>query len=303
MPITMPITVWLASAMIGVALPIGWWALSTERVATNIRLQRPGEPRSLRESRLERSRVERMLVPLLRSIGRRAVRFTPVGWIDGHEQALAKAGMAGRFSAEQVLGAKIVLPAVIGALLGLRLVDQSQPGDVVVTIAFVVAAFFVPDLLVRAGADRRAESVTAALPDLLDQLTISVEAGLGFDAALTRISRDRTDPLGQELTRMLHDVRLGSSRIDALEALAARSQVDDLKTVVLTLRQAEGLGTPLATPLRNVADEMREKRRLRAEERAQRLPTLMIFPLGICILPALFVVILGPAVLTLGDIF
>ncbi len=102
---------------------------------------------------------------------------------------------------------------------------------------------------------------------------------------------------------MLQDVRLGTSRRDALEAMAKRSQVDDLKSVVLTLRQAEALGVPLAKSLRDVASEMREKRRFRAEERANKLPIKMIFPLGLCILPALFIVILGPAVIQFVELF
>ena len=95
---------------------------------------------------------------------------------------------------------------------------------------------------------------------------------------------------------MLQDVRLGSTLSDALGALSQRSQVDDLKSVILTLRQADSLGVPLARTLRTVANEMREKRRFRAETRAQRLPTLLIFPLGLCILPALFIVVLGPSI-------
>ena len=135
---------------------------------------------------------------------------------------------------------------------------------------------------------------------MLDQVTISVEAGLGFEPALARTSEGQSHPLAQEFLRMLQDVRLGSTRADALRALAERSQVDDMKSVVLTLRQADLLGVPLARTLRTSANEMREKRRFRAEARAQRLSTLLIFPLGLCILPALFIVTLGPAMISNG---
>ena len=165
------------------------------------------------------------------------------------------------------------------------------------------AGFFMPDLMIRSKADRRAEEITIMLPDLLDQLTISVEAGLGFEAALDRIIQREDHALAQEFNRMLQDIRLGTSRPEALEALAKRSQVDDLRTVMLTLRQAEMLGVPLAESLRNVSAEMREKRRFRAEEKANQLPIKMIFPLGICILPALFIVILGPAVVRFTQLF
>ncbi|MDH4278825.1 MAG: type II secretion system F family protein [Acidimicrobiia bacterium] len=202
-----------------------------------------------------------------------------------------------------MLGAKLVLPLLIGGVLAVRMMDNLTVRGALIWCALVFAGFFMPDLMIRSKADRRAEEITIMLPDLLDQLTISVEAGLGFEAALDRIIQREDHALAQEFNRMLQDIRLGTSRPEALEALAKRSQVDDLRTVMLTLRQAEMLGVPLAESLRNVSAEMREKRRFRAEEKANQLPIKMIFPLGICILPALFIVILGPAVVRFTQLF
>jgi tight adherence protein C len=293
------IVVWSASAMVATSIPVAWWALSGKRPSRHRASQNlAGDNQTMRQAVLQRSPFERLVLPVARQVGARLVRFTPIGWVDGRNRALAKAGLSGRATAEQILGAKLALPVLTAVVLGLRVTSDAQPGNVIVMLVAVAAGFFAPDILVRAKADRRAEAITFALPDLLDQVTISVEAGLGFESALARTSRDQTHPLAQELLRMLQDIRLGSTRSDALGALARRSQVDDLKTVVLYLRQADSLGAPLARTLRTLANDMREKRRFRAEERAQRLPTLIIFPLGLCILPALFIVILGPAILS-----
>jgi len=301
----MSVVVWTASAMVAASAPVAWWALAgdrplTQRVTQNLSDHRP----TMRQAVLQRSAGERVVLPVIRSVGMRLLRFTPIGWVESKSKALAKAGLSGRITAEQVLGAKLVLPLTIGALMVLRFIgSEPAPSSILTAAACTLASFVVPDFLVRARADRRAEAITLALPDMLDQLTISVEAGLGFEAALARLSQTNDNPLAQEFSRMLQDLRLGASRSDALDALAERCQVDDLKTVVLALRQADALGVPLARTLRSVSVEMREKRRFRAEERAHRLPILMIFPLGICILPALFIVILGPAVITYMQVF
>lgn len=300
----MPPIVWIASAAIAASLPMAWWALSTDRqltqrVSQNLVDHHP----TMRSAVLERSAVERFFSPMARGIGGRLLRFTPGGWVGSKASALSKAGLTGRVSAEQLLGAKLILTLVVGGLLGVRLIDDRSLSSVLIAVAFTAVAFFAPDLLVRSLADRRADEITIVLPDVLDQLTISVEAGLGFEAALARIAQSDTHALAQEFGRMLQDIQLGTSRTDALDALAKRSQVDDLRTVVLTLRQAEALGVPLAQTLRNLALEMREKRRFRAEERAHQLPIKMIFPLGLCILPALFIVIIGPAVVSFFELF
>ena len=295
----MSIVVWSASALVATSVPMAWWAVAGDRPASRRASQNlVGQTPTLRQAELERSPVERLLVPVTRQIGTRLVRFTPIGWVERRNRLLSRAGLSGRFTVEQLLGAKLVLPAALAAVLGLQLVGDTKGRVVALLLASLLVAFFAPDLLLRARADRRAEAITGALPDMLDQVTISVEAGLGFEAALARTSAGQDHPLAEELLRMLQDVRLGATRADALRTLAERTQVDDLSSVVLSLRQSDSLGVPLASTLRNLSNEMREKRRFRAEARAQRLSTLLIFPLGLCILPALFIVILGPVIVS-----
>ncbi|MDH3678476.1 MAG: type II secretion system F family protein [Acidimicrobiia bacterium] len=300
----MPLMVWLASAAVAVSLPVAWFAVAGDRQLTH-RVSRNlvDHPTSMRAAVLERSAAERLLAPMARGVGARLLRFTPTGWVGAKAEALAKAGLTGRITTEQLLGAKILLPLLIGGFFAFNLTASATFSSVVFALVVTIVAFFGPDLVVRSIADRRADEITSVLPDVLDQLTISVEAGLGFEAALARIVKSDTHALAQEFGRMLQDIQFGTGRTDALDALAKRSQVDDLKTVVLSLRQAEALGVPLAQTLRNLSSEMREKRRFRAEEKAHQLPIKMIFPLGLCILPALFIVIIGPAVVSFVELF
>ena len=236
--------------MLSASLPVAWWALSSDRqlsqrVSENLADYQP----TMRQAVLERSATERFLLPLMRSVGVRLMRFTPIGWIESKANLLARAGLTGRITPEQVLGAKLILPLAIGGLLAVQMMDNLTVRGVLIWLAVVLAGFFIPDLLIRSKADRRAEEITIMLPDLLDQLTISVEAGLGFEAAIDRIIKNENHALAREFSRMLQDIRLGTSRQEALEALSDRSQVDDLRTVMLTLRQAEMLGVPLAESL------------------------------------------------------
>lgn len=296
--------VWIGSAAVAFSLPIAWWAIDSDR-KMNSRVSQnlaDRQPTTLRAAVLERSPTERYLGPVFRDTGRRLLRFTPVGWHKKQTALIGKAGILGRVSPEQILGAKLLFPLVVGLLLLPRLTLSDTRGFLL-AVSFIVMSFFLPDLLLRSLADRRAEEITLVLPDVLDQLTISVEAGLGFEAALARIAEADDHALSQEFGRMLQDIQLGTRRVDALDAVAQRTSVDDLRQVVLALRQAESLGVPLAKTLRSLALEMREKRRFRAEERAHQLPIKMIFPLGLCILPALFIVILGPAVITFNELF
>lgn len=299
----MPLFVWFAAAAVAASLPIGWWALTGDRqLSKNVNRNLIEQRTTMREAVLERSAAERFVGPIMSGVGQRLLRLTPAGWLRSQTANLGKAGLLGRITPEQLLGAKILLPTVLGTLLVIRSLD-SGPRNMLIAVAISITLFFVPDLFIRAIADRRAEEITMALPDVLDQLTISVEAGLGFEAALARIASTDDHALAQEFGRMLQDIKLGTRRIDALDALAQRSSVDDLRQVVLALRQAESLGVPLARSLRLLSIEMREKRRFRAEERANKLPIKLIFPLGLCILPALFVVILGPGVVAFMERF
>ena len=152
-------------------------------------------------------------------------------------------------------------------------------------------------------AKKRSKAMERALPDSFDLLTVSVESGLAFDAALAQVARNTDGPLSDEFRRVLKEVQIGSSRSDALRALADRTDVEDLRIFIGSMIQAEKLGMPIAEVLRVQAGEIRIKRSQRIEEAANKLPIKMIFPILFCIMPAVFIVLLGPAILQISDFF
>jgi tight adherence protein C len=154
-------------------------------------------------------------------------------------------------------------------------------------------------LLYNAGL-RRQQKIQRALPDSLDMLTVCMEAGLGFDAALAQVAQNTDGPLAAEFTRALQEMQIGQSRSDSLRALLTRTTVPELRVFVAALVQAGELGIPIAKVLREQAGEMRVRRRQRAEEQAQKVPVKIMFPLVVCLFPALMVVIIGPGILRIA---
>jgi tight adherence protein C len=252
---------------------------------------------------LNRSARERAIEPAVQRWAARARRLTPAGRIERMERRLLLAGTPHEWTIERVLAAKLVL-AISGGALGLLLL-ASKPGALTVLVLVVapVLGWFAPDALLAGRADRRQQAICVALPDTLDQITISVEAGLGFESALARTGRSGKGPLADELLRTLQDVQAGMSRGEALKRLVERVDVDELHHFVLAVVQAESYGIPIAQVLRVQSGELRVRRRQRAEERAQKLPVKILFPLVFCILPSLFIVLLGPAILRVSEVF
>ena len=171
------------------------------------------------------------------------------------------------------------------------------------TIGAGVFGYLLPNILLNNAGQKRENQMQNALPDALDLMTISVEAGLGFDAAVSRVAKETTGPLAQELARLLQEMQIGVGRMEAMRAMAERTTMTDLKSFCLAMVQADSFGIPVARVLRVQSKEMRSKRRQRAEEKAQQVPVKILFPLVFFILPALFVVILGPVVLETMDFF
>jgi tight adherence protein C len=224
-------------------------------------------------------------------------RLLPAGSVQRVERLYAHAGSPSGWSVSRLLGVKLALP-LLAALLGL-VYASANPGtlSVVLTVAVVVVAFFLPELLLHSRGQERSEKITLELADLLDQVTICVEAGLGFDAAVARAGRHRQTPLGDELRRTHQDLQLGQSRRQAYESLARRTGAAELEKFVNAVLQADAYGVPIADVLRAQATEARLKRRQQAEERAMQIPTKVVFPLMLLILPVMFIVLLGPAVI------
>jgi tight adherence protein C len=166
-----------------------------------------------------------------------------------------------------------------------------------------VAGFFAPNLYLYQKAHERAERLQRDLPDAIDLLTISVESGLGFDAAVQQVARNTEGPLAEEFSRVLREMQIGQGRADALRALGERTNVGDVRTFVGAMVQADSFGIPIAQVLRVQSAEMRVKRRQRAEEKAQQVPVKITIPLIFCILPTLFIAVMGPAVLSILDSF
>jgi tight adherence protein C len=204
---------------------------------------------------------------------------------------------------DRLLAAKLVLPLVIGTLSLMYL--SASPGSLagLIAVAATVLGYFLPELLLHSRGQERSQKIGLALADTMDQMTIAVEAGLGFDSAMSRAGKNGKGPLAEELLRTLQDMQYGQSRRQAYESLALRTGVPDLRKFVRAIIQADKYGVAIAGVLRTQAAEMRMKRRQRAEEKAMQLPIKVIFPLMLCILPVLFIVLLGPAVMDIVAAF
>jgi tight adherence protein C len=189
-------------------------------------------------------------------------------------------------------------------LLGL-LVVTARPGVLTVLLAAVVTVvfYFVPELLLHSRGQERQQAIGLELADTLDQMTIAVEAGLGFESAMARAGKNGKGPLAEELVRTLQDIAVGQPRREAYLALAERTGAPDLRRFIRAVVQADAYGVSIADVLRTQAQEMRLKRRQRAEEKAMQIPVKVIFPLILCILPTLFIVLLGPAVMDIIGVF
>jgi tight adherence protein C len=266
-------------------------------------IQRPR--RDLRERDLDRPFTERVLDPLadrFTTIGR---RFTPEERVVRIRRRLDLAGNPVGWDADRVLGLK-ALAALVGALFGLVVPPILGFGAVTTVCLLLLGCtlgWLAPSLWLYQVAYDRSQRVRRELPDALDLLTISVESGLAFDAGLAQVARRTTGPLAQEFFRVLQEMQIGTGRVQAMRALADRTDVPELRSFVGAMIQADAFGIPISGVLRVQAREMRVKRSQRAEELAQKVPVKILFPLIFCILPCLFLVIMGPAVITLINNF
>ena len=222
--------------------------------------------------------------------------LTPPVLVRKMERNLLLSGYPEGWTIERALLAKPVCLA-IGVFLAISVIGSGIPLIVRAMVVILVAVFyFAPDLLIYNSAIKRQLLIEKGLPDTLDQITISIEAGLGFEAALDKVGQSGKGPVAEEFIRVIQDMNLGMSRRDAYQALASRTTVDDLRRFSKSIIQAEEQGVPIASVVRLQAREMRLRRRTRAEARAQQVPVKILFPLMAFILPVLFIIVMGPPV-------
>ena len=231
-----------------------------------------------------------------------AARLSPRDVLLRIQHRLDIAGNPGRWTAERILAFKglgLVCLAVLGLLVGMR----SAVMVVLLPVLGAAAGFFLPDILVYNTGLKRQEKIQRGLPDALDLMTVCVEAGLGFDASMAQVARNTSGPLAAEFARVLQEMQFGKSRVQALRAMTERTTVIELRTFVSALIQASELGIPVATVLREQANELRTRRRQRGEERAQKVTVKILFPLIFCLFPALMIVVIGPGALNVARMF
>lgn len=255
----------------------------------------------IRKKQLASPFMQRVALPTMKTFGRIGRRLSPTSVPERIAKELAYAGNPPAWDVERVLAYKILLGAALSAFsIAIWISRESSiPRGLLMLGIFGFLGYYLPDTILRGHWRKRQEQMRRALPDSLDLLSITVEAGLGFDAAMARLAQEIGGPLAQELHRVRQEMQLGLSRADALRKLAERTTVDELKTFVLSMVQADVFGVSIANVLHVQAREMRIKRRQRAEERAQKIPVKIVFPVIFCIFPSLFIVLLGPAALTI----
>lgn len=283
----MPLIISLAALAAGCSVPLLAWAVWGPRLYRDRDAQE-----NLLRGLVVRAAPEAEKGQLLSAI---ASRFTPTGFVAHLDRLLALAGRPAAWPMKRLLAAKFLL-AVLGAALGLLFL-LGDPGFVrfILALGLTVLAYFVPDLLLYSKGTERQAAIMQALPDTLDQMTIAVEAGLGFEAAMARAGQNGKGPLAQELVHTLQDMQVGKSRREAYTDLANRTTAVDLRRFVRSIIQADMYGISISGVLRTQAAEMRLKRRQRAEEKAMQIPVKVLFPLMFCIMPVMFIVLLGPA--------
>jgi tight adherence protein C len=295
---SLPPSVLAAAGAVALALPLLGWAL----------FARPGTVTAQVRDNLARGldagdtagRRARTGPGLLGGLAR---ALTPAGTVTRINRLLGTAGRPVGWPVGRVVAAKLVLAAVAGGL-GLLLVSARPSLPLALAMVAVAGvAYVVPELLLYSRGQERQQAIALELADTLDQMTIAVEAGLGFEAAMARAGSNGRGALADELVRTLQDIAVGQPRREAYLALAERTGVPDLRRFVRAVVQADAYGVSIADVLRTQAAEMRLKRRQRAEEKAMQIPVKVIFPLVLCILPTLFIVLLGPAAMDIVDAF
>lgn len=279
------------SSLLLVAVPIGyltWSILSVDRKARTATVEILTRGRPVVEG------PEKSSSGLLLNIG---YRLTPPAYVRKLDKLLSLAGRPVAWPLGRILAAKLIL-GLMGAVLGL-LISTSSPEPLIKLVGLFVLflGYFIPDLMLYSKGTERQKAMQLELANTMDQMLIAVEAGLGFEGAMARAGENGKGPLAEELVRTLQDMQVGRSRRESYLALAERTNLPELRSFVQAIVQADTYGIAISRVLRVQAKVMRVKRRQRAEEKAMKLPVMILFPLLFFIFPVLFIAILGPAVI------
>jgi len=262
-----------------------------------------GDVASLEEIELSQPFSERVSIPFIRRVGEFSARFTPQKAIQDTSRRLELAGNPWPVDAPTFLAIRFILAVVVGGLM-ITIVALSPPANPTDNFLYIgggiFAGFFIPHLMLTSRITRRQNEVRKAMPDALDLLTICVEAGLGFEAALAKVSEKWENELSLAFARMIREVQLGKVRRDALKDMADRLGLPEMTSFVAAIIQSEQLGVSLAKVLRIQSDQMRVKRRQRAEEQAHKAPVKMIIPMALLIFPSIMIIILTPAAIQIA---
>lgn len=262
---------------------------------------------NVRDQELLNPLTDRAIKPVLQGLTGLGRRLTPVGYVDQVKQKLIRAGRPGPEAADRFLAVRVVTVALVPVAFIVNYVVNPLGFEGMLhhaTFGFMAFALIAgPDAILNRQVEERQYELRRTLPDIMDLLVISVEAGLGFEQAIDRVIANVPGPLSDEFARMLGEVRAGATRADAMRALDERTDVIEIRSFVLAILQADTFGVSIGRVLRSQADEMRIKRRQLAQERAQKAPVKMMVPMVFCVFPALFVVVLGPAIINIRDTF
>jgi tight adherence protein C len=261
-------------------------------------------PTSLEELEMSLSFRDRVVVPMFRALANLAARFTPEQQIESTRKQLELAGKAQTSDPRTFFGTRIMLTVLMGGLgffLFFIITKQSPLNAILLTAVFTAIGYFLPAMQLSSQIKRRQNNILRALPDALDLLTICVEAGLGFDAAMGKVYEKWDNELATAFGRVLQEIQLGKMRRDALRSMAQSMEVDDVTSFTAAIIQADQLGVSIAKILRIQSDQMRVKRRQRAQEKAQQAPVKMLIPMVFLIFPSIWIVLLGPALVQLKN--
>lgn len=299
--LTLIVAVSVVAVLLG-AIAVGSILAERAQIRESLRRLEGYQITGARDQEMLKSFGSRVFTPVTAGGMRLLRKHTPVGYVDSVRHKLVLAGNPPGYEVDRLLILKVLGAASGVVWVPLVLIGLAFSGTTaLVTIAILwVGSFLMPDLSLGRKVEARQKEIAQRLPDILDLLVISVEAGLGFEQAIDRTSFAVPGPLSEEFRRMLQETRVGASRANALRALDQRTEVPELRSFILAMLQADTFGVSIARILRAQADEMRVRRRLAAQEVAQKAPVKMLFPLVLCIFPAMFVVVLGPALISIS---